>query len=53
MSVILTTGKVPTFSKAQLKIKSLSVRPAKRLRDLNKASPCTVTTFIARTPVTA
>ena len=46
MSVMLTDGKVPTFTKAQLKIKSLSVRPSKRQRDLNKPAPVTVTKFL-------
>ena len=52
MSVILTTGSVPKFTAAQLKIKRISNRPAKRVRDLTKPSPVTV--IVARaTPAAA
>ena len=52
MSVILTTGSVPKFTAAQLKIKRISNRMSKRQRDLMKPAPVTV--IVARpTPTPA
>ena len=46
---MLTQGSVPKFTKEQMKIKRLSVRPSKRQRDLNKPSKCVV--LVARPAV--
>ena len=54
MSVILTEGNVPTLTKEQRKLRSLSYKVNSRRRKSQKSGPVTVTVFsTGSTPVPA
>lgn len=53
MSVILTEGNVPTLTKEQRKLRSLSYKVNSRRRKSQQSGPVTVYTFETKTPVAA